>query len=156
MNLEIRTYPEIRVASLRHVGPYDEIGEAFGRLGAIAVQTGLLKDPCARMIAVYHDNPSGTPISELRSDAGLVVSQSAKIPDSLSEQIVPAGRYACTVYRGEYTGLPGVWSWMMKEAVQSAGANFAEGPSLELYLNNPMTTAQKDLLTQIRIPVTGG
>jgi AraC family transcriptional regulator len=155
MNVEIRTFPEMRVAGVRHVGPYDRIGDAFGRVGSIAAEAGLLNDPKARMVAVYHDDPATTPANELRSDAAITIDASASVAKSLTEQIVPAGRYACTVHRGPYTGLPAVWAAMMTEGVPSTGADFAEGPSLEVYLNNPMTTEKKDLLTEIRIPIAG-
>jgi len=36
MNVEITTRPELRVAAVRHVGPYNQISEAFGRLGDVA------------------------------------------------------------------------------------------------------------------------
>jgi hypothetical protein len=36
MNVEIKALPALRVATLRHVGPYNRISEAFGRLGPLA------------------------------------------------------------------------------------------------------------------------
>ena len=36
MNVEIKHMPALRVATVRHVGPYSRISEAFGRLGDIA------------------------------------------------------------------------------------------------------------------------
>ncbi|MBA2686636.1 MAG: GyrI-like domain-containing protein [Gemmatimonadaceae bacterium] len=152
MKVEIMDFPAIRVAALRHLGAYDQIGTAFGRLGAIADQAGLLIDPSVQMLAIYHDDPSTTDVNALRSDAALTVS-AAGIPGELTEQTVPGGRYACAVYRGPYTGLPAAWAQLMSEDIPATGERFADGPSIEVYLNNPMTTEKPDLLTEIRIPL---
>ena len=41
MNVEIVEQAERRVATVTHVGPYNQIGQAFMRLGAIAGAAGL-------------------------------------------------------------------------------------------------------------------
>src|SRR5690606_19808756 len=41
MHVEITHQPRLRVATVRHVGPYNRISEAFGRLGALAGPAGL-------------------------------------------------------------------------------------------------------------------
>ena len=60
MNVVIETLPELRVATVQHIGPYDRISEAFARLGAVAGPGGLLRDD-ALMLALYHDDPETTP-----------------------------------------------------------------------------------------------
>ena len=50
MEVTITTQPALRIAGIRHIGPYHEIGREFGRLG------GLLKGPPpagSRMIALF-------------------------------------------------------------------------------------------------------
>ena len=39
MVVQIVNQPDLRIAGIRHIGPYQEIGREFGRLG------GLLKGP---------------------------------------------------------------------------------------------------------------
>jgi len=136
--------PDIRIAGIRHIGPYMEIGREFGRLG------GLLKGPPpagSQMIAVYHDDPAITAVDQLRSDAALTLSVHNAAPAGLIEQHVPAGRYAKTVHKGGYEGLPDAWKAVKEWAVKN-GHTMAH-PGYEIYVNNPMTTEKAELLTEI-------
>lgn len=56
MNVTLEDLPALRVAAVRHVGPYNRIAEAFARLGEVAGPAGLVVDG-AMMLALYHDDP---------------------------------------------------------------------------------------------------
>jgi AraC family transcriptional regulator len=148
MAVTIVEQPDLRIAGIRHIGPYMEIGREFGRLG------GLLKGPPppgSQMIAVYHDDPEATPADKLRSDAALTLSVHTAAPMGLVEQHVPAGTYARTVHRGGYEGLPETWK-MLKEWA-AANDHRAGHPGYEIYVNNPMTTAKDDLITELYLRI---
>lgn len=153
MNVEIQQKPAMRAAGLRHVGPYNQINEAFGRLGEIARRAGLFNHPGAAMIAIYHDDPESTPVDKLRSDAAIVVPENTKIPDGLTERRLPAGRYACTIHIGPYERLPDTWSKLMGEWIPANNLRIVDGESYELYLNDPTTTPKEQLRTEICVPV---
>ena len=156
MDVEIKTLPELRVAAVRHIGPYNQISEAFERLGQVAGRAGLIQQPRTEMVALYYDDPESTPADQLRSDAGLTVPEDTTLPDGLSEHRVPAGKYASTVHVGPYEQLGDAWARMMGEWLPSSGRRISEdAPSYEVYLNNPMTTPKNELRTEIRIPVAG-
>ena len=55
----------MRVAFLRHVGPYEQIGETWGRLMAWAGMRGLFSS-AFRMLGIVHDDPEITPPDRLR------------------------------------------------------------------------------------------
>ncbi|HTH24517.1 MAG TPA: GyrI-like domain-containing protein, partial [Vicinamibacterales bacterium] len=102
MDVTVVDRPELRIAGIRHIGPYPQIGRAFGSLG------GILKGPPpagSQMIALFHDDPATTQPDRLRSDAALTLPSNARTPDGLIEQRVPAGRYARAVHKGSYEGL---------------------------------------------------
>jgi AraC family transcriptional regulator len=153
MDVTIEQRPALRAAGLRPVGPYDQISEAFGRLGQIAGRAGLFAQPGAAMIAIYHDNPQSTPAAELRSDAAVVVAEDVKLPLELTEQRVDGGRYACTIHVGPYEKLPETWAMLMRQWLPANKLRMADGPSYELYLNNPMQVPPEQLRTQICIPL---
>lgn len=154
MDVEIKTLPELRVAAVRHIGPYNQISEAFERLGQVAGRAGLIQPSDTEMVALYYDDPESTPADQLRSDAGLTVPEDASLPEGLSEQRVPAGRYASAVHVGPYEQLGDAWARMMGEWLPASGRRISEdAPSYEVYLNNPMTTPKDELRTEIRIPV---
>lgn len=151
MQVEISELPGFRVAGVRHVGPYNRIGEAFGRLGAVAGPVGLMAG--GPMVGVYHDDPESTPEAELRSDAGVVVSTDAPIPPELEELVLPAGRYAMTVHRGPYTGLGDAWARFMGQWLPASGERVGEGVSFELYRNTPDQVGEDELMTELYVPL---
>jgi len=74
--------PALRVAAIRHVGPYNRIHEAFAQVSQ-RVGGAVLRDPQTLMIGVYHDNPEITPESELRADAGFSIAADNDLPAGL-------------------------------------------------------------------------
>jgi AraC family transcriptional regulator len=152
MNVEIKSMPELRVATLQHVGPYNRISEAFARLGEIAARAGLL-DQATAMLAIYHDDPETVPPSELRSEAALVISEAAKVPPGLDERRIAAGRYACTTHVGPYEQLGDVWARFMGQWLAQSGHRIADGVSYEKYRNTPERVPKEKLETELYIPL---
>lgn len=149
MTVDVVDQPEIRIAGIRHLGPYNEIGKAFGRLG------GLLNGPPpagSMMVGVFHDDPAKTAAADLRSDAGITLPNNAPTPGGLIEQRLPAGRYAKVIHKGGYEGLPATWR-ALKDWLPTSGFTNAT-TSYELYVNNPITAAKDDLITEIYLRVS--
>ena len=153
MTVEIEEMPALRVAAVRHIGPYNHIGQAFERLGAILGGAGLLKGPPPMMLAIYYDDPESTPVEDLRADAGIVVPAGLALPPGLSEVQVAAGRYARTRHTGPYEQLGDVWARFMGEWLPASGHRVASRPSFEVYRNTPMDTPKDQLVTDIYVPV---
>jgi AraC family transcriptional regulator len=151
MDVEIRTMPELRVATVRHVGPYNQIPQAFERLGAIAGRAGLVHQPGMLMVAIYHDDPDSTPQNELRSDAAISVPDGVPLPEGLAEQRIPAGRYAVAVHVGPYEQLGDAWARFMGEWLPASGQRVGTGSSYEIYRNDPRTTPKDQLVTEMHI-----
>ena len=86
MHVETETLPGLRLATLRHLGPYQQIGRTFGRLHEIVTRAGL---PHRELVGVYHDDPAVTPADQLRADAGVIVDEGVPLPPGLEEQRVP-------------------------------------------------------------------
>ena len=152
MQVEITERPELRVGAIRHAGSYNRISEAFGRLGAIAGQAGLLGSDTT-MIAIYHDDPETTAEEDLRSDAAVTIPADVTLPAGLTEIRIPSGRYARATHKGPYEGLGDAWARLMGEWVPSSGHRFGDGISYEVYRNNPTNTAPQELLTDLYIPL---
>jgi AraC family transcriptional regulator len=153
MDVEIKEMPELRVGTVRHVGPYNQIPNAFGRLGSIAGPAGLFQRPEAAMIAIYYDDPDSTPQDQLRSDAGIVVSDNAPLPKELGEQRLPAGRYARTTHVGAYEKLGDTWARLMGEWLPASDHRIGAGPSYEIYRNDPSKTPKHELRTDLFISI---
>lgn len=151
MEVDVRELPSRRVATVRHVGPYNQISRAFARLGEIGGPAGLFQHPEAAMIALYHDDPEATAPEALRSDAGIIVPDSAVLPPGLEEQRIPAGRFAMVLHRGPYELLGDVWARFLGEWLPASGHRMGSGPSFELYRNDPTNTPKERLETEIWI-----
>jgi AraC family transcriptional regulator len=151
VKVDIDDMPELRVGAIRHVGPFNQIGQAFGRLGAIAGAAGLFQQPGAAMVALYHDMPETTPPEKLRSDAGIIVPRGVPLPDGLTEQTLPAGRYARATHVGPYDQLPGAWRRLLGEWLPASGHHLGAAPSYELYRNDPSTVKPEELITELYV-----
>ena len=153
MDVQITPRPELRVGTVRHLGPYNQIPQAFERLGAIAGPAGLFRQPGVTMIGIYHDDPETTPQEQLRSDAGIVMPEATPLPDGLVEQRIPAGLYASAVHVGPYEQLADAWARFMGEWLPSSGHRMGAGASYEIYANDPTTVPKEELRTEMFIPI---
>ena len=155
LDVQLKNRPALRVGAVRHVGPYDTIPVAFGRLGAIATEARLFEQPGAMMLAIYHDDPDSVPPGKLRSDAAIVLPESLPLPAGLVEQRVPAGRYAALLHVGPYEQLGDAWRRLKHEWLPASGQRPLAAPSYELYLNDPTTVPKHELRTEILMPLAG-
>jgi AraC family transcriptional regulator len=152
MEVEIKDMPELRVGTVRHIGPYNQIPKAFERLGEIAGPAGLLRHSSA-MLAIYHDDPESTPQDQLRSDAALVVPDGVRLPKGLEEQHIAGGRYARTVHIGPYEQLGDIWARFLGEWIPASGNRIGDGVSYEIYLNTPEQVPKQELRTELYVPL---
>lgn len=156
MDVTIRDLPQMRLATVHHRGPYNQIPLAFERLGQIlggAAET--LARGGAAMVALYHDDPESVPADQLRSDAAVTVPAGFVLPSGLTEQTIPMGTYACAVHVGPYELLGDAWSRLMGEWLPASGRRVGDGPSYERYLNDPRSTPREELQTELCVPLLG-
>jgi len=152
MDVDIKKMPELRTAAVRHLGPYDQISEAFDRLHQVVTSSNLVRDK-PTLLAIYHDDPEMTPAPELRSDAAIVIPKEVAIPPGLREQRLPAGRYACATYVGPYEGLPEVWLDLLGHWLPLSGERLGKGANFEIYLNTPEDVPKEQLRTDLYVPL---
>ncbi len=83
----------IRVAYLRHVGPYEKTSQTW-----IDLVARLSADKQVRKRSVFigigHDNPAVTPAAELRYDACITVAEDYEPKEPVALQTIPGGEYA--------------------------------------------------------------
>lgn len=152
MTIDVKDMPSLRVAIVRHSGPYERINRAFDRLGTIGGPAGLF-GPEAMMIALYYDAPETTPADELRSAAGITVSPNVDIPEGLDEELLQSGRYVYTTHLGPYDGLGEAWSRLTTELLPRSGHRRRDGASFEIYRNTPSQVPENELQTELYVPV---
>jgi AraC family transcriptional regulator len=153
MQIALDQLPSLRLATVPHIGPYNQIGKAFEQLGMIAGRTGLFAHPGAMMIATYDNDPDGTPVDELRSHAGISIPDDVPLPGGTVEQRIDGGTYARYTHIGPFDALGDVWSRFMGEALPASGHMLAEGPALEIYRSDMRTTPKEKLRTDLLVRV---
>ena len=145
MDVQIVNQPDLRIAGIRHIGPYQEIGTRVRRPRRLAngpPPAGVADD------RALSRRSRGHAAGQLRSDAALTLPGKTPGPAGLIEQHIPAGRYAKAVHKGGYEGLPATWNALKSEWLPKSGHKMGH-PSYEVYVNNPMTTEKSELLTEI-------
>ncbi len=152
MEVKIENVEPMRVAFMRHVGPYQEVGGTWGQLAAWAGPRGLL-GPHTRCLGICYDDPEVTPADKIRYDACLVVDDSFQPEGDVGVQEVAGGEYAVTTHHGPYEKLTETYARLCGEWLPSQGREPRSAPTLEFYLNNPQQTAPEDLLTEVRVPL---
>ena len=150
--VDVRVTQPIRVAALRHVGPYMEIGTAFDRLFAWAGPKGLLTGSC-RMFGVFYDDQSAMKPEALRSDACMTVGADVKLDGDFRLAEIAGGRHAVLRHQGPYAELPTAYSWLFGTWLPKSGEEPADRPCFEEYLNNPRGLPPKEWLTDIHLPL---
>ena len=154
MDVTITAMPELRLGTVRHIGPYNQIPVAFAALGArLGPAAGTLMLAGARMLAIYHDDPELVPLDQLRSDAAVSVPDGMAIPEGLVEQRLAAGRYARTTHVGPYEALGDAWLRLLGEWLPQSGERMANSECYELYVNDPSTTPKAELKTELYVPL---
>jgi AraC family transcriptional regulator len=144
--VEVRSRGVTRVVFARHVGPYDQVGEAFARLYAFGGPRGLLGQP---PFGLVYDDPDVTAPERFRYDACLVAGDAIAAEGAIGVQVVTGGEFAVALHRGPYHRLGETYGHVLAVWAPSACRVIAAGPSLERYLDDPGTTAPDQLRTEV-------
>ncbi len=150
MEVRIETFDDILVARIRHVGPYNEVGQSFERLfewaAAIGAGTG-------RVLSLSYDDPDDAAPQSLRSDACVELRSDASPPPGISLDRLGAGRYAVYTHRGYYDGIADAYGRLFGSWLSESGEELDDRPCMEIYRNSPLDTAPEQLLTDLCLPL---
>ncbi|MCP4314178.1 MAG: AraC family transcriptional regulator [Bacteroidetes bacterium] len=92
-NIVVKEMPAMDLIYCRHVGPFDQIGAAFGKLMKWAGPRGLLKFPETKTVTVYHDDPKVVEMDKMRQSACITVDEDAKPDGEFGKMHIPGGKY---------------------------------------------------------------
>jgi AraC family transcriptional regulator len=150
-NSRIDHFPPTRVAFIRHLGSYTEVGQAWGRLFSWAGPRGLVVRE-TRILGIVHDDPEVTPPDKVRYDAGITVDAGFRPEGEIGVQEV-GGEYAVCEHHGPYEMLGATYARLCGEWVPEIGRELHVGPAVEVYRNSPREAKPQDLLTDIYLPL---
>lgn len=146
------------LAGYSHAGDYMLIGHAFEKLNARLAFEQFDMSQC-RMLAVYFDDPSATPVQALRSFAALAFDSSeiempvVGLPADLERMTLEGGEYAVLEFKGPYSELHHAYEWLYGSWLPQSQRTPADGAPFEWYVNNPRNTPAHELITRIHLPL---
>ena len=150
--VDIENHPERPLAALAHKGSYLEIGEQFQKAGTIIASRGLMPE-MRGMVGLYYDDPGSVPEPELRSYAGVMLSEGTKVPEVMEAILAGGGRFAVLHFKGPYAGLKAAYDYLYGQYIPKNGLELRDAPAMEIYLNGPQDTAPDDLETEVCAPI---
>jgi AraC family transcriptional regulator len=152
VDVQVHTYPALRVAFMRHRGSYADIGHLWQRMQAWATRHGVLgADPV--LYGVCPDDPEVTEEALLRFDACVAVGGGFTATDEVGVMDLPGGTYAVGIHRGSYARLGETYLDVIGRWFPTSGYEPAPDAVIEHYLNDPERTPEADLLTEVRVRI---
>jgi AraC family transcriptional regulator len=138
MQIEIRTIPPMRLAYMRHTGPYGHpgIGQMWERFTKWVRARGI-NPPRGEMYGIAHDSPDVTPPEKCRYDACIEVSNAFELSgddrNRLGISDFAGGQFACGPFRGTGSTIHAAWMHMYGSWLPASGYQPADRPPFELY-----------------------
>lgn len=152
MDVQVKTIDPMRVAFVRHVGPYIECEAAWRTLCDWAGPKGLINET-ARFLGICYDDPQVTPPEKIRYDACITVAPQTEGQGEVGIQTIDGGEYAVALHKGPYEHLELTYAELMGQWLPHSGREFGDHTSFEVYLNTPDATPPDQLLTEIYLPL---
>ncbi|MFC1794961.1 GyrI-like domain-containing protein [Planctomycetota bacterium] len=152
MKVEIKNIEKMRVAFVRHVGPYDQVGKAWDHLCMYLGKAGYLGSG-SQFAGICYDDPDVTAPEKIRYDACITVDESFEPEGDVAVQIIGGGEYAVTTHFGPYNKLGLTYNKLFGQWLLQSDRRLRSEPCIEFYLNDPEGTEPEDLLTDICLPL---
>lgn len=122
----------VRVAYLRHVGPYGAaVGEFFAQRFWPFVATHGLE--AGAVYGISHDNPEVTAPERCRFDACVEVDAGWQPVGEAQVTEIPGGRYASLHFHGTSDAIGEAWATLLRDWLPSSGYQIDGRPTFELY-----------------------
>ncbi len=152
MKVEIKRVAPMRVAFVRHQGPYSQVGVTWDRLTTVLGSEGWLGGD-AMCIGICHDDPEITPADKVRYDACVTVDEQFEPRGDIGVQEIPGGEYAMATHRGPYDRLGQTYTALLGDWLPRSGRALRHSPCFEVYLNDPQSTEPAELLVDVYAPL---
>ena len=155
MDIRIESQPQKRIAYVRRVGPYNEVGNAWATLMKWGWTKMMMGKP--ETFGLSFDDPDVTPADRLRYEACMVVNDKSKPKGDVHIRELPPMTLAVTLHEGRLDAIGECYSRLFARVASAAidGRQWKLGdpPALERYLRDPRKVKPEEMRTEIGIPV---
>jgi predicted transcriptional regulator YdeE len=146
-NTELVNWPETHYIYIEKKGPFQTTAPQAWRELQKAMPELAQKNSITGSMSLYKMGPP-----EMIYRAGVSVAEAPKeIPTGMQYMKFKGGTYTCFVLKGSYSQLPEA-SGRVHKTVSEKQIALRDDFYIENYVNNPQTTPENDLLTEILIP----
>ena len=152
MEVQINKLEPKRVAFLRHVGPYNDVGRTWDRLLMLLGKDGWIGGNC-EFIGICYDDPEVTPQRKIRYDACVTVDNSFEPFDDIAVLVIAGGEYARMTHVGPYDRLNATYARLLGQWIPRSGRELRSIPCFEVYLTDPNSTDPDENLTDVYAPL---
>jgi AraC family transcriptional regulator len=146
-----------RIACLRYIGPYQEVGGAFNAVLEWAGRLGLLENP--RIVAVYWDHQAITPPERTRCDVGFFV-ENAEVRgpdrDGIEVRELPGGEHAVMTCEGSTLERRRRYDFLYGQWLPERGRRPDENPPYEEYVPPGGDLSRLDEVTNVHVRLEPG
>lgn len=152
MDVTIQTFEDLRVAYLRHIGPYQTCDAAWQKLCS---NPGLRASfgPHTLAIGIGYDDPDTTEASKIRLDVCVTIPETFVVPEGLLTQTLQGGEFAVLRHVGSYAGLHDCYRHLYGHWLPKSGREPKAAPAMEIYRNDPDTVSEAELITDLCLPL---
>jgi AraC family transcriptional regulator len=153
MKVKVIERKPVKIAYLRHTGPYGEPLSAFWQntVHPWLAANNQLGQP---RYGISLDDPMVTEGSQCRYDAGVEVRGKILVPGDSQTTTVAGGQYAVTAFRGTVDQIGDVWNSMLREWLPTSGMQLDARPFFEYYAPDGSFDPKTGVFTcDIAIPV---
>lgn len=149
MKVEEKRIGEAKVAYIPYRGSYDQIPVLMQKVGQWVAERGL--EMTGLVYGTYYNTPEEVAEEDLQYEIGFSFAGEGYQDANVGVKEIPAHTVLAAMHQGPYTEVGPVIHAVVDYAV-SHGFDIV-GPITEVYLNDPNTTSEDELLTEVHLPV---
>ncbi len=149
MKVEEKRIGEAKVAYIPYRGSYDQIPVLMQKVGQWVAERGL--EMTGLVYGTYYNTPEEVAEEDLQYEIGFSFAGEGYQDANVGVKEIPAHTVLAAMHQGPYTEVGPVIHAVVDYAV-SNGFDIV-GPITEVYLNDPNTTSEDELLTEVHLPV---
>jgi effector-binding domain-containing protein len=149
MKVEEKRIEDTKVAYIPYRGGYDKIPELMQKVGRWVADHGL--EMTGLVYGTYYNTPEEVAEEDLQYEIGFSFAGEGHQDANVGVKEIPAHTVLVAMHQGPYTEVGPVIHAVVDYAVNH-GYDIV-GPITEVYLNDPNTTPETELLTEVHLPV---
>jgi AraC family transcriptional regulator len=140
-SVEVKEFPKMTLAYVRHTGPYKGNGNLFAglwnKLFSWAGPRGLTQQPDMKSLVLYHDDPNITDADKLRLSVCITVPKDTKVDGEVGKMGIDGGKYVVARFEISEKEFEQAWGWVYGSWFPSSGFQPDDGPCFEMYPEEP-------------------